>query len=251
MLGRPEQFVFGRTRELDELGARVRERRTFLFCGEAGTGKSLLAASMARDFPNLIYCQAHGSMSDVSRQLVVSLWDKENATIRSKLGRKPGEKLKNITSVSLRGLIVSALKEHPYYLVLDHLGFVSQQFASMLKSWLGGSTPLLCIARSGHMEQIGYASALFPDRKDKLLLANFDAVTAAWFFDWRIRESSFQAANLDHFKLQVLHFSRGNPGAISRMIQMAILPKYRSGDQVKMTPLYVDFRLAQNTAAVK
>jgi len=41
----------------------------------------------------------------------------------------------------------------------------------------------------------------------------------------------------------LLEFSQGNPGAILSLLEMATHPKYRSADHIKITPLYLDFRL--------
>ena len=40
-----------------------------------------------------------------------------------------------------------------------------------------------------------------------------------------------------------MQFSGGNPGAILAMLKMAGYPKYRSNAHIKITPLYIDFRM--------
>lgn len=43
---------------------------------------------------------------------------------------------------------------------------------------------------------------------------------------------------------RIVQQSEGNPGAIKRMIQMAKLPKYLTGGQIKSVPLCIDFKVA-------
>lgn len=235
--------VFHRRKELDELRKRVHERRTFLFHGESGTGKSLLVRSLWRDFPHMIDCQADKGMQDLCRQVALQLLEKGNRTMKQKFGGKPGTILSGISMISLRGIIAAALKEGPYFLVLDHFSFASQQFAALLKSWISEWTPVVVIARSNHMEEIGYASTLFVERKDRMVLANFAPDVAREFIDWRIENSGLAAENLDEFKQRLLSLSGGNPGVISWLVRLAGLPKYRSGEQIKVTSLYLDFKI--------
>ncbi|HET9365510.1 MAG TPA: ATP-binding protein [Candidatus Angelobacter sp.] len=235
--------VFGRMKEVEELRRRFADRRTFLFHGESGAGKSLLVRSLWRDFPKMIYCQADKGMQDVCRQLALRLLESGNPTMKQKFGRRPGTVLSGVSIISLRGIVAAALKEAPYLLVLDHFSFASQQFAALLKSWISESTPVVVIARSNHMEEIGYASTLFVERKERLMLADFAPEAAREFIDWRVQNSGLAAENLDEFKQRLLSLSGGNPGVISWLVRLAALPKYRSGEQIKVTPLYLDFKI--------
>jgi len=54
--------------------------------------------------------------------------------------------------------------------------------------------------------------------------------------------------NFSEFAARVVEFSGGNPGAIVKMIDMAGLPKYRLGQHVKLSPLYIDFRMEMASA---
>jgi hypothetical protein len=42
----------------------------------------------------------------------------------------------------------------------------------------------------------------------------------------------------------IVQYSKGNPGAIIAMLRMAVSPKYVAQDHVKLSPLYIDFRLS-------
>jgi hypothetical protein len=51
---------------------------------------------------------------------------------------------------------------------------------------------------------------------------------------------------MTEFLDKVLEFSDDNPGKMAVLIKMASLPKYRSDDHIKITLLYIDFRMNWN-----
>jgi len=52
------------------------------------------------------------------------------------------------------------------------------------------------------------------------------------------------AQNQQEVRQKVVEYSGGNPGGIIAMVKMATQQKYRSNERVKLSPLYIDFRLA-------
>ncbi len=52
------------------------------------------------------------------------------------------------------------------------------------------------------------------------------------------------AENLGQFLDRVVEYSDGNPGAVLQMILMAKAPKYSQRNQIKIAPLYIDYRIA-------
>jgi hypothetical protein len=75
-------------------------------------------------------------------------------------------------------------------------------------------------------------------------LGNFTPSQAMQFAEAVARRSQLQATNLPEFIERVVELGQGSPGAIVRMLQMAVRPKYRLDGYVKTSPLYIDFRLA-------
>jgi len=53
-----------------------------------------------------------------------------------------------------------------------------------------------------------------------------------------------QAENLDEFLEQTITSTAGNPRGILAMVRMAATPKYRLDERIKITPLYIDYRLS-------
>jgi len=145
--------------------------------------------------------------------------------------------------VSVRGIVTEALRQGCYWIVLDHLKSPSQSFATALKdvcSWTG--TPVIAVARSAHMEDAGFLLPMFSEHSDKYQLQNFDPKTASQLA-LEAQRMQLQAANREDVIERIVRYSKGNPGAIRTMIQMAASPKYVAQQHVKLSPLYIDFRL--------
>jgi hypothetical protein len=111
------------------------------------------------------------------------------------------------------------------------------------------SIPVVAVARSAHMEDAGFVAPLLPDRADKLAIKNFDPETAQGFAKLVAEDHKLHAENLGDFLTRLVEFSEGNPGAIASMIEMATMSKYRLEDHIKVSPLYIDFRLRCAAAA--
>jgi hypothetical protein len=235
--------IFDRVHEQQELLGRFEQRRPLLLHGESGAGKSLLLGLLCREVPETLYCAASGGLQQICRQVALKSLERSRASLRRKLGGEASKRLKSMSSSSLRGIVADILTEERLILVLDHFGFASRQVASLLKSWIASGTPVVVVTRSAHMEEVGYAASLFVERRDRFLLANFDPGTALNFAEWMVEKRRLQAVNLPDFKRRIVEMSRGNPGMIAKLVELAARPEYRSGDHIKVTPLYLDLKL--------
>jgi len=237
--------IYGRDAELQELRQLVTRRRSFLLHGSAGVGKTLLLKHLASEAPAMLYCIQSLSSQTVFRTLAAELLAKENRHLLKTCGKNGLNALKDKSAVSLRGIVTDALRQGGYCIVLDHVQSPSQLYASALKdvcSW--AETPLIAVARSAHMEDIGFLLPIFSDRSGKIVLRNFDPDTAKAFALQVASAMHLQAANRDEVIEKLVHLSKGNPGAIVAMMQMAVSPKYIAQEHVKLSPLYIDFRLS-------
>jgi Dynamin family len=86
-----------------------------------------------------------------------------------------------------------------------------------------------------------------PGRSEKYELRNFDPGTARDFALRTAQEMQLHAVNQEDVTAKIVRFSKGNPGAIRTMLQMAADPKYVVQQHVKLSPLYIDFRLQWGT----
>ena len=146
--------------------------------------------------------------------------------------------------MNLKGVVLEALHEGHYRLALDHLNRPSTGFAAVIREVLGwADTPVIAVARSAHMEDVGFLQAFYPDRRDRFEVRNFEPGVAERFAREMVRRAGLSAENMNDFLQRVLDFSQGNPGAIVAMVEMAGHPKYRTEDHIKVAPLYIDFRL--------
>lgn len=127
-------------------------------------------------------------------------------------------------------------------LVCDHAEFVSQPFYRYLKELeLQASVPLVAVARSYHMEQLGHLARWFSDWRDRMHLENFDPERAARFAGLAAEQQGLTADNIQMFLDKIVRSSEGNPGAILRMIAMAQDGRYRSGGEIRIHVIWVDY----------
>lgn len=233
--------IFGREEELTTLGVRLAERGSFLLHGPSGVGKTLLLNSLLPRFPQWLYCPHAPDSRSAFQSLEAALSSTREplppARLTAKSPRAP-------SAVALKGIVAEALRAGRYGVVLDHLNAPSQAFASDLKELVRATdTPLLAVARSAHMEDAGFLLPLFPDRRDRFELRNFDRARALAFAREAARNINLAAANLEEFLQRAAELCGGNPGALLALLARAREPRYRSGESIKIAPLYIDFRL--------
>jgi hypothetical protein len=100
------------------------------------------------------------------------------------------------------------------------------------------------------MEDLGFLQPFFPDRSERFEIREFLPTVAERFIEEAARRVGLSAANRSEFLERLLEFSHGNPGAILSMLEMAKHPKYRSAEHIKITPLYLDFRMDWKPAGI-
>jgi hypothetical protein len=239
------EFIFDRQQEREAIRERLRRRRACLIHGPAGVGKSLLIRNVLPEFSSILYCQDSTTIQAVFRSLAHTLLRLKDSRLQRAFRNEDAIKTKS--AVSLKGIVMDALHDGDYCIVLDQLQRPSYSFAAAVREILGwGSTPVFAVGRSSHMEDIGFLQSFYPDRSDKYEIRNFDAKLAEEFAREVVKRAAVSAQNLGEFLEKVLDFSEGNPGAIGAMIQMASHPKYRIAEHIKIAPLYIDFRLTSN-----
>jgi hypothetical protein len=233
-------FIFGRAEELQTLKQRLLKRKPFLLHGPTGVGKTLLLRSLLPQVPAAVYCENSATTQAVFRSVAQALLELRDQRVQASCRNRDGIQAKSV--VALKGIVMDALREGSYWIVMDRLNRPSQSFAAAIReviSWC--STPVIAVARSSHMEDTGFLQPLYSDRSEKVELKNFDSAVAEQFAHEIVRRAGLSATNMGEFLAKVLKLSEGNPGAILSMLQMAKYPKYRTAEHIKITPLYIDF----------
>jgi hypothetical protein len=235
-------FIFDREDERQVINQRLSRRRSFLIHGPTGVGKTLLLRSVVAEFPAVLYCEDSATTNAVFRSLACSLLRLHNP--RARTAFRNADAVSTKSAVSLKGIVMEALRQAEYSIVLDNLKRPSQGFGTAVReivSW--GSTPVIALARSSHMEDTGFLQSLYSDRSEKYEIRNFENPIAERFAREVIARASLTASNINDFLDKILGFSEGNPGAIVALVKAAKHPKYRSDEHIKIAPLYIDFRM--------
>jgi hypothetical protein len=236
--------IYGRGAELEQLWKLLSHRHSFLLFGPAGVGKTLLLKALITKVDGMLYCEESLSSQFVFRKLATELFAKKSAYTLQACGRGDTKVIQDKSAVSVRGMVTEALRGGKYWIVLDHLKSPSQSFATALKDACRYTeTPLIAVARSAHMEDVGFMLPMFSGHSDKYQLRNFDPKTATQFALETALELQLKAANREDVIERIVRYSKGNPGAIRTMLEMAVTPKYIARQHIKLSPLYIDFCL--------
>jgi hypothetical protein len=236
------EFVFRREKEVGELRERFAARKSFVLHGPSGSGKSFLLQRVMPDFPNVLYCLESTSPQLVFQSLALALVASRDRFVRGWL-RNP-QAVRTKSAISLRGIVLNAVRRGNYFVVLDHLCGPAAALSADTRDLMHyGETPVLAVTRSAHMEDLGFLTDFFVLRAERMRLSNFALSQAVQFAEEVAQRIQLRATNLPEFLERVADLGHGSPGAIVRMLHMATLAKYRLDGHIKTAPLYIDFRL--------
>jgi hypothetical protein len=233
--------IFNRQEELARLRQRFDDRKSLLLHGPAGVGKTLLLRSLLPCYPEALYCAAAASPQALFKSLAERLVARHDAEVARIYKRRVSDLL-SMSAVSQKGVVLDALRAGKHIIVLDHLNRPSATFAAAVREILYRA-PVIAVSRSEHMEDAGLVGPLLPDRSERMAVRNLDPESAKRFACIVCSRLGLEAGNMVNVLQNTVTSSEGNPGAIVRLLEMARLAKYRSGDHIKWSPLYIDFRM--------
>lgn len=232
--------VVARTEELARLQAQAQKRKSLLVFGPESIGKTRLLRSFVEREPLALYVAQVQS----PRGLLLSVVEELRRLA------KPGIALPanraTLSYGSLKGVVRHALEKYPFLLALDQLAGPSRVVTSLIKDLsYFDRTPVIFVARTPHMEDIGTLQPMCAGRKERLELKEFIPPVALEFARREASRAGLRASNLDQVLHSLVDLSGGNPGSIVAMLKMAHLPRYYAGDQIKMHVLYLDYRMGR------
>lgn len=238
----PQQYaaVVERTEELARLQAQAQRRKSMLIFGAEAVGKTRLLKTFVETQPLAL----HAANVQSPRELMLALVDelRRLAKPRVSLPANPAQ----LSTSGLKGTVQRALDQHPFLLALDHLAGPSRVLAGLIKDLnYYDRTPVIFVARTPHMEDIGALQPMCASKAERLELKEFLPPIALEFARREASRTGLWASNLDHVLHQLVDWSNGNPGSMVHMLRMAHFPRYYAGDQIKVHVLYLDYRMGR------
>jgi hypothetical protein len=238
----PQQYaaIIERTEELARLQAQAQRRKSMLIFGAEAVGKTRLLRTFVETQPLVLFAAQVQSPRELLSALIEEL----------RRLAKPGVSLPaNCSSLgtgSLKGIVQRALNQHPFLLVLDHLAGPSRVVTGLIKELnYFDRTPVIFVARTPHMEDIGTLQPMCASKSERLELKEFVPPIALEFARREASGTGLWASNLDHVLHQLVDWCNGNPGSIVQLLKMAHLPCYYACDQIKAHVLYLDYRMGR------
>lgn len=231
--------IVERTEELARLRVQMERRKSMLIFGPEAVGKTRLLRTFLRTQPLALFVAQVRSPRELLLALVEELRRVAKAGISLPDGTAMG-------TGSLKGIVQRALEQHPFLLALDHLAGPSRVVTGLIKDLnYFDRTPVVFVARTPHMEDIGTLQPMCAGKSERLELKEFLPPIALEFAKREASRTGLRASNLDHVLHQLVEWSNGNPGSIAHMLKMARFPRYLAGDQIKAHVLYLDYRMGR------
>ena len=233
--------VVERTEELVRLQAQTQRRKSMLIFGPEAVGKTRLLRSFVQTQPLVLFAAQVRS----PRELLLALIE-ELRRVRKAEICLPSD-CTSLGTLSLKGIVQRSLEQYPFLLALDHLVGPSRVVTDLIKDLnYFDRTPIVFVARTPHMEDIGTLQPMCAGKKERLELKEFPPPIALEFARREASRTGLWASNLDHVLYQFVEWTNGNPGSIVHMLKMAQSPDYYSGDQIKAHVLYLDYRMGRH-----
>lgn len=108
---------------------------------------------------------------------------------------------------SLKGIVQRALEQYPFLLTLDHLAGPSRVVTGLIKDLnYFDRTPVIFVARSPNMEDIGTLQPMCAGKSERLELKEFPAPIALEFARREASRTGLSASNLDNLLHQLVEW---------------------------------------------
>lgn len=228
-----------RTAEYARLVDNFEARRNTLLFGPAGVGKTHVLRRFIQNRSEILFAPKSNTLREILTALTAEV---------VRLGDMRKTDTRGTSSRSLKGLLARQLERKSYCIVLDSIAEPTTTIVGTIKDLHDfGRTPIIIAAQSIHGEDIGGLRPLFCQKNEQIEIRNFDRATALLFAQESAASMEFSADNFEFTLDYICERSEGNPGAILAMLEMAKGQAYRSGDQIRVHTLHLDFLMGRRT----
>jgi hypothetical protein len=232
--------IVERTEELARLRVQMERRKSMLIFGPEAVGKTRLLRTFVQTQPLALFVAQVRS----PRELLLALVEELRRVARAGISLPVAGA--SMGTGSLKGIVQRALEQYPFLLAFDHLAGPSRVVTGLIKDLnYFDRTPVIFVARTPHMEDIGTLQPMCAGKSERLELKELPPPIALEFARREAARTGLNASNLDHVLHQLVEWSAGNPGSIVHMLKMAHFPRYCAGDQIKVHILYLDYLMGR------
>lgn len=247
----------GRAEELKKLLEAIRKRESLLVWGPPDSGKTTLLAKVTEDLTDSERLSCISWSGSASRKQVLShfvgrLFETGNHVVRSKVGASAAlsQWLRKQTSLRLRGILFTALKEGRYYFFLDHFSPSATGIYLLMKEIMYRcQTPIYLTVRDYSRKEIGNAWSLYWTDRLRLHLGPLRDSNARELLELCIRNLRLDSLNLADFREEILQLSGHLPGSIVKMCTLAANSKYHYGARVKTKLVHIDYLMRASSSS--
>jgi energy-coupling factor transporter ATP-binding protein EcfA2 len=248
-------MLIGREFELNQIIDALRNRRSLLVCGPAGSGKSALLEAALASMPQetrrqCLVTSVEGTPHAIWQRLTNCLFEaREPEVIRRVTSEIPASGrferwLAAQTSLRLRAILRRATWPGQYSFALDAARPVPDAVCRLLKEWIwSGRAPVILLGRGMTESELGRAAKLYWHDGMRLSLGPLEDSAAHALFRRCVARFDLADVADDEFLAFVLQQSGRLPGRILHLCRLAADPRYRFDGRIKTHTLAVDFRL--------
>jgi len=253
----------GRKDELGALCHAIPRGESRLVWGPMDSGKTALIEKAVsqlsdRERRRCVFWTGPASGRHLLSHFVAQLFALGDPFVRKKIyadgaeGPPLGQWLGKQTSLRLRGILFTALRQGQYRLFLDHFPAATHSMARLMKEIMYRcETPLYLIARGFSQDAIGYAWSLYWHDTLRLRVGPLSGREARDLLELCIRSCSLGSLDLTDFREEILLLSGRLPGSIVRMCELAADARYHSGDRIKAKLVHVDYLIRSDPSTTQ
>jgi len=215
------------TAERRRIEGALQKRQSLLVLGPRGSGKTRLLRECSFTISETAFIPYSANMHVLLQALAVGLKGAGHPGLSGCVprGATAAYWASKQTSVRLRGILWTALEEHPARMILDGIeASTFPIFRFFQRIYLVPGMSIIASARDAYT--LGVLGRLFWDPRKTLVLKPLNESAAAELFDAAARKFGIAATNTNEFRARALEAAEGNGSQIVEMCRLAAKPEY-------------------------